>query len=137
MLDRAAQGTWNSTAGDRFEGNVASEGSGGAFFASGTKIFFKDLTSCFNNHAPSGGGGCVMWEPLAESPGAPSWHTRGPAFPAQRNLLSANTAAFGKNIATPPVSLRPIIEDADKARFTAPVGGGALVPRPRVEVLDF
>ena len=61
--DRTSRGEWTSA--DKFDSNVAVEGSGGSIYAIGTLIVFKNGSVCSNNRAMKGGGGCILWEPLA------------------------------------------------------------------------
>ena len=126
-------GTWQSSAKDVFEENTALEGSGGAFFAVGTKALFAEGASCAKNRAMKGGGGCIMWEPLAETANSSLWDSRKPEHHAQ-SFFEDNSAAFGNDKATPPVSLRPIV-DAN-VNISAKVDGGSLEPAPSVEILD-
>ena len=122
---------WNSTA-DIFDGNIATAGSGGAIFAIGTKIAFGVGSNCSNNRAPRGGGGCLLWEPLATDAKSYLWQHRAPEYGP--NVFSGNIAAYGNNTATPPVSLRPLVDDI--VVISADVDGSPLSPAPRVEILD-
>jgi predicted outer membrane repeat protein len=130
--DTEENGEWQSYADDVFEENTALEGSGGAFFAMGTKALFAEGVSCEKNRAMKGGGGCIMWEPLAEDASSSLWNSRAPVH--AQSLFDDNRAAFGNDKATPPVSLRPIV-DAN-VNISAIVDGGSLEPAPRVEILD-
>ena len=67
MLDLDAKSEWKSSDGDRFEENF-----GGrlwrCYFCLLVPEFFSPMRpTCINNSAPNGGGGCMMWEPLAKS----------------------------------------------------------------------
>ena len=91
--------SWNSTAGDRYERNAATEGSGGAFAALGAKIYLMDGASCANNSAPRGGGGCIFWDPLADLADSAKWASFGPYIEPmeldKQVVSSGNTAAMG------------------------------------------
>jgi predicted outer membrane repeat protein len=60
------QGDWTST-GDRFEENSAVSGSGGALSMTASHLNFDATTTCQNNRAVKGGGGCLVWESEAKN----------------------------------------------------------------------
>ena len=137
MVDDNMKSNWKSNDGDVFYRNQASTGYGGALFAAGMKVILDIKTSCVNNTAPNGGGGCIFWDPLANSIESTLWVSRAPVL-ATHILFdnSNNTAAFGNNIATSAASLGIYFNDKS-LRPMAPPSGGILDPQPQAKIFDY
>ena len=101
--DPVVENSWSSASGDRYEGNYALHGSGGAFAALGTTIHLRDGASCANNSAPQGGGGCDFWDPLSDLAESATWKQFAPSIESDKKFVfSGNLAAYGHDIATAP-----------------------------------
>ena len=98
------QGDWTST-GDRFEENSAVSGSGGALSMTASHLNFDATTTCQNNRANNGGGGCLLWESEAKNIEDVKWKLFKPTI-NNMQLIGNNNALFGPSLATPGVSLR-------------------------------
>ena len=141
VVDDVGMGSWTSE-GDRYERNNATIGSGGAICAFGFKLDFV-LSTCARNDAPLGGGGCVMWDPLADSVDAPSWVSLAPAIAAsvQKNTLLGNTAAYSPDIGTPPASINIdmsiTLAGAYGSAHVAQDGTQPVYPTPQATLVDY
>jgi predicted outer membrane repeat protein len=124
-------GDWSSSS-DHYESNVARRGSGGAFYSLGCPVNFDEITSCRNNRALAGGGGCLLWEPEALNLHDDRWRNLKPTI-GNMMLVTGNDALYGKTFATPGASLRLV--DATKMTTN---NQNILDPKyPKVEILDF
>jgi hypothetical protein len=90
---------------DFFSRNVAMHGSGGALAAQGTKVNLNHGTTCQNNTADNGGGGCLFWDALADDANSSRWESLKPLINFSDFIAAGNTALFQDNrsaMATPP-----------------------------------
>jgi predicted outer membrane repeat protein len=135
-------GRWKST-NDQLKNNIAVDGSGGGIHAVGTKLIMNGNFQCINNKAMSGGGGCILWEPLAMNSNDILWNTMKPDI-SLTNQIKNNNAAYGNNYATTGKMLQviskgyPCQSDSDGKNdgHTSARSGHQLYPCPYIKLLD-
>ena len=143
---------------DTFSTNVALKGSGGGMSVIGTKVVWKGTTTCVGNTALRGGGGCLMWEPLANSlindtsnelsdvwkldnandaTKSKGQHPFIEGYPTNTNIVRNNLAAYSPDLGTGPVALDAIVaSSASSTKVSSSTEGSYLMPHPQVVVLD-
>jgi predicted outer membrane repeat protein len=158
LFDAEAQGNWTSI-GDVFDKNSATLGSGGAIAAMGTRVSLTSATRCSGNHAPRGIGGCLVWEPFADTHDSPAWDRLAPDIAVENNSFVDNHAGWAfwpqtdnkaahrpNDFATPPVALITIvglfISDDEVTLTTSAIrspaaGTSPLFPTPLVRLVDW
>jgi hypothetical protein len=97
-------GAWTSE-GDHFSRNTAKFGSGGALAVEGTRVRMNQGTTCRNNTAAKGGGGCLYWDALAGDADSSPWESLKPSIGGDGLVGAGNTALFQHEnlaVATPP-----------------------------------
>jgi predicted outer membrane repeat protein len=129
----ANQAEWRSI-GDMFDSNFAREGSGGALASVGVRLVLN-ASRCHENRAPRGGGGCLLWEPLALTGDEKHWNTLRPVF--SEVDFNDNLAAFGNNVATPARSISAHGGEAPGMNFIASSETGQFRAPPQVVLRDY
>ena len=103
--------TWQSLS-DRFEGNNAASGSGGAIFVERHRIqLLGNQGSCIGNNAKIGGG-CILFEPFAYNSDDDIWDELRPEMSwSMTESLKSNTASYGNGLASFPVFIDVVGEE--------------------------
>ena len=123
--------------------------------ALGVKVFFAGKSTCINNKALQGGGGCLLWDTLAKYAHDSKWIDNAPVFKSEEDwfgeeaIIHSNEASYSKKIGTTAYSVDVIAPyfpqhdpngqpgEAMRTKMSSTTSGGLLTPAPFVVLRDF